>query len=601
MSREWRAISPRKGASGYYVNKFLASISATTTSSKPIVTRSSSFAKVDSTATYDASSLENVSLSSRTMSREECSQRVAKKARSGREAESIKFYSDDAFDPAFTLSTSECNLLELPDVTLARMAEFLTKTERALAAVAMTAPAHSWRDSKYLKPPSSASKIIVAAKPLREVDVAVQQPKWPEKLALENSYQWDFVDFEDIDKSVAAKLTDEDIGGVLVCIDAVNTIKKLKLRGCYHIDGHGLEPLRGSSVLESIDLSLVGADNGVDSSNESPDVFPPPDISFDSVASILESIIDNDESSLKHIQLPKKWRMEQGGSLARFLSKYNQMLDGRHQTCCYRGTELGCNDPPCGKTCNAFVPEGGHFCGIQQFTCYQCNNWYCLEHIFIYEEVCEMCEKIYCMDCNRVATCKKCSRTSCRMCTNIEQCEVCERDLCGDCAQVCWCDCCGKRTCADCCPFLFCEHGDCSEGNCIDCSERSASSDEGDNCDQVKFCTSCDSAFCPDHLVGKLSCHEENSFSCGDCEMRCISMVKQRNSLILDQFHAWGEQFQYSFRNVSEMFNTHLQSNDLNELMDEQRRMKHWWEHLLSKSTAEQRQGAILVSKMFLV
>eukprot|EP00985_Skeletonema_marinoi_P006094 scaffold2645_cov96-Skeletonema_marinoi.AAC.1 len=65
------------------------------------------------------------------------------------------------------------------------------------------------------------------------------------------------LDFEDIEEDLAIKLSDGDISAVLTCIDAVNRLKTLKLTNCINIIGVGLEPLRGSSIIEQIDLSLV--------------------------------------------------------------------------------------------------------------------------------------------------------------------------------------------------------------------------------------------------------------------------------------------------------------------------------------------------------
>ncbi|KAL7537536.1 hypothetical protein ACHAXR_007895 [Thalassiosira sp. AJA248-18] len=79
--------------------------------------------------------------------------------------------------------------------------------------------------------------------------------------------------------------------GVLACIDAGNHLQTLKLAGCVNITGRGLEPLRGSLVLEQIDLSLVGE-------HESPHIEPKPLISETEVLSILASIIDEDGNSL---------------------------------------------------------------------------------------------------------------------------------------------------------------------------------------------------------------------------------------------------------------------------------------------------------------
>ena len=59
-----------------------------------------------------------------------------------------------------------------------------------------------------------------------------------------SSTQWDELDFEDIETSIAHNLTDDDVSAVLQCIDAKQTLKKLKLAGCVNITGRSLQPLQ---------------------------------------------------------------------------------------------------------------------------------------------------------------------------------------------------------------------------------------------------------------------------------------------------------------------------------------------------------------------
>jgi len=49
-------------------------------------------------------------------------------------------------------------------------------------------------------------------------------------------------------ENVRRRLTDGDVCGILACIDAASSLKRLRLR--VGIKGHGLAPLRGSAVLE---------------------------------------------------------------------------------------------------------------------------------------------------------------------------------------------------------------------------------------------------------------------------------------------------------------------------------------------------------------
>lgn len=91
------------------------------------------------------------------------------------------------------------------------------------------------------------------------------------------------LDFGDIEKELAVKLSDKDIKDALISIDATNRLKLLRLTNCINITGAGLEPLRGSTVIENIDLSLVGRRK---------DYYLRPKLSCDKVLSILDSIIE---------------------------------------------------------------------------------------------------------------------------------------------------------------------------------------------------------------------------------------------------------------------------------------------------------------------
>ena len=89
------------------------------------------------------------------------------------------------------------------------------------------------------------------------------------------------------------RLTDYDIGDVLACINS------LKLVGCVIITGQrlDLEPLRGSIVLEQLDLSMA-------KQHEDPLIDPGPFISEGVVVPIVESIVPEERTFHTQLQLP---------------------------------------------------------------------------------------------------------------------------------------------------------------------------------------------------------------------------------------------------------------------------------------------------------
>jgi hypothetical protein len=117
--------------------------------------------------------------------------------------------------------------------------------------------------------------------------------------------QLSILDFGMIEAALAAKLSDNDVRAALLSIDAVNNVKKIKLTNCMNVTGAGLEPLRGSLMIEQIDLSLVGKNN-----EEDLDLLDAnPQMSRDIVLPILDSIIERgEECALKHLNFPKKRR-----------------------------------------------------------------------------------------------------------------------------------------------------------------------------------------------------------------------------------------------------------------------------------------------------
>ena len=143
-----------------------------------------------------------------------------------------------------TTTNNGLHLCDLPDALLVNVGRYLSPPSRALFAASMTAPSSSWQCVNWQQEPSATSKVIVSS--LKNDDGKIS------------------LDFEDVEKSLAKKLTDADIGAVLTCINAKDTLRILKLAGCINITGSGLEPLRGSTILELIDLSLDPPPRAID-------------------------------------------------------------------------------------------------------------------------------------------------------------------------------------------------------------------------------------------------------------------------------------------------------------------------------------------------
>ena len=246
--------------------------------------------------------------------------------------------------------------------------------------------------------------------------------------------QRDVLDFGDIEKQLAAKLTDDDVRNILLSIDAINNLKALRLTNLLNIIGIGLEPLRESTTIEKIDLSLVG-------DHESPELSPIPPMSCTEVLSILDSIIDmGEECSLKLLILTKEWRKRDTESEVHvFLARYNELLCSRVVPCLKCGNNI--------RNLNHSMPQvnlkvgRGYEYGAQLVTCYDCMKHYCFncveeedgEYIYCLGTLCGFCNRRYCFHCSRERPCTSCEKKFCVDCMDMNQCAQCGKSVCLNC------------------------------------------------------------------------------------------------------------------------------------------------------------------------
>ena len=321
-------------------------------------------------------------------------------------------------------------LTDLPSGILALAASFLAAPSRALFVIAL--------DENSAVMPSERSSAIVGN-------------------------EWDVLDFGGIEKELAAKLTDLDIERVLQCVDAANKLERLKLTNCTNITGTCLEPLRGSSIIEQIDLSLVGY-------NQNPDLDPVPPISLDHVLSILDSIIETEDCFLMHLQFPSVWRKEASpdSDFDAFIVRYNEMRRNRGEVYCWE-----CNRRLPGGTFGEWIETDTDslFYGNQTNTCYNCLKNYCYTHFINGEEqksmikYCFTCRREYCIDCMEMTLCSGCDTYYCNDCHH-HNCHSCTEAICSPCVEE-------NHQCYECtdCRELFCSGCENEEGGIGICDQ----------------------------------------------------------------------------------------------------------------------------------
>ena len=383
------------------------------------------------------------------------------------------------------ISAADCSprgirsLTDLPSGILAHAASFLAEPSKALFAIAL--------DDDSAASPNERSSAIVGN-------------------------QWDTLDFGEIEKELAVKLSDAHIEKVLLCIDAVNEVKRLKLTNC-HIKGAGLEPLRGSSIIEQIDLSLVGE-------HQRPNISPEPQILFDLVLPILDSIIEREGCSLMHLQFPQEWREEPSAEseFHAFIGRYNQMRGNLEAISCLE--------------CNQSLPDGSYewidgdvsdpiFYGTHFYTCYSCMKHYCYRCIVHGERRstmgnCDTCKRDYCVYCTKMHVCLSCNGENCNDCYDHE-CHNCNEKICSECVE-------GGNDCYQ-----------CEDCNVVVCFQSCAVFGEDK---KVHFCDQCSDRCCDDCRFQKFRQGEQD---CAEC-IKLISPLLVGESLARKQLQEENEQ-----------------------------------------------------------
>jgi hypothetical protein len=225
-------------------------------------------------------------------------------------------------------------LSDLPAERLTHIASFLPLPSRALFAAALDDPKSKFNAS--ISNIFPGNQLVGSGGTLQFRDISAQLAERHVQsilLAIEALDRSDILDFGKIGREHVVQLTDDGMNAILLCIDAVNNVRKLRLANCINITGAGLEPLRGSAIIEQIDLSLVGK-------HQSPILNPEPPISCEFVLPVLHSILGSGGCSLKHLQFPIKWRnlsyslTRQGMQLQQFLTRYDEFMQRRVRVSC---------------------------------------------------------------------------------------------------------------------------------------------------------------------------------------------------------------------------------------------------------------------------
>jgi len=238
--------------------------------------------------------------------------------------------------------------------------------------------------------------------------------------------------------------------------------------------------------------------------HEVPLIDSEPSLSKDIVIPILDSIISRGRgSSLKQLELPKKWRNVEVESMEQFLEWYNQHLI--QQRCrCFKCDKVCETDPDYWMNL-----DRGEWYGTQNYTCTKCLKHFCWRHECGHDTWCKKCEKDYCKNCVIMNRCENCQDYICNECKVMKTCEGggCETVFCGACSEKKTCHFCNRMRCESCVTRYDCDRSDCNRSICIECAQ---SKNEGGECGcGMEYCSS----DCRHHIQESRKAH----LVCLDC------------------------------------------------------------------------------------
>ena len=413
-------------------------------------------------------------------------------------------------------------LSSLPSGVLEHIASYLLAPSRLIFAVAIT----ERKKTPY--------QMIMARNPEHKESHSLIVGSW---------WNWLSLDFGDVEKELAEKLSDDDIKAILMSINAADGLLYLRLTNCTNITGSGLEPLRGSSKLCLLDLSLAAK-------HQRPVFYKYPALLLHRVIPILDSMIGVPRTNLMYLQLPHDWRRVCHGdihfsdSIHAFIVRYKELALSRHLYCgkCFKRVWYE----------NYDNVESDEY-ATEVSTCYDCMSCYCLDcrdeednSCMIFN--CNACKKCFCNKCSTMNLCHCCWEIYCGACKAVTnhcdnclsfcddcklKCKKCNRTSCRGCLQFgeeaisgYYCNICRRTLCVDCVPVQECAYLQCEKKICAECADK-----EGEEVVHRCIGVCCGDMLCNQHRLYEL---QQGITECEEC-IRFLSESFKGNDRLLEQ------------------------------------------------------------------
>ena len=342
------------------------------------------------------------------------------------------------------------NIQDLPNETLTKIAGYLAFPSQAIVAVALTAESAKFRMITYESQILKVSKDIITS-------------------AISSCDDWDTVDFGDIELSLTARLSDDDIESIFAILlrcELDHRVRSVFFTGCMGIKGNCIRPLRYFANLLHVDLSLVGRNSGAYET----DVCS---LEHDAVIDILNLHVRG-WGCLKLVRLPDKFIRDPSDETRQFLHELSESIERRGGACSNCDAALGFLEyqraieyhngsssivPSYGRSltcCGRCLEDFCQMSGCHMFFCQNCRTNSCRECVSF--DACHVCLCRICNDCREVNNvefgidgwdrCRDCGEITCEDC--FDSCPDCNYTPCMECSPILRCERCGKQACEEC-------------------------------------------------------------------------------------------------------------------------------------------------------
>ena len=130
----------------------------------------------------------------------------------------------------------------------------------------------------------------------------------------------------------------------------------------------------------------------------------------------------------------------------------------------------------------------------------------------------------------------------------------------------------------DCVPHEFCDHAECSENNCAECSDE--------HFDCVRYCLHCETTWCAEHLLKSLVMSSSLDNYCSDCKSRAALKLSESNK----SFGRWVQSLENKYSHANHTSSSMPSTEDFSQAMETREELRRRCHAVGNKLLLKQKQ-----------